>query len=117
MAPTEIVVVQRGIRFAVDLLGGGAARGYVLELFQGHFRLPDLGPIGALCCANISIALCGICAIAIRRLSIHFAAWFAEAEVVNELELFRGSSGCRTWGPSVLFIMFTILDCGNAGKS
>ncbi len=28
-------------------LGGGVgARGYVLEVFSGHFELPNLGPIG-----------------------------------------------------------------------
>ncbi len=43
--PTEICVIQRGMRFAVELLDA-AARGYVLEIFQSHFVLPDLGPIG-----------------------------------------------------------------------
>jgi homogentisate 1,2-dioxygenase len=38
-------VVPRGVRFSVSLLDGNA-RGYVLEVFQGHFCLPDLGPIG-----------------------------------------------------------------------
>ncbi|KAI8467072.1 MAG: homogentisate 1,2-dioxygenase-domain-containing protein [Monoraphidium minutum] len=46
VAPREIAVVQRGIRFAVELMDG-PARGYVLEIFQGRFTLPDLGPIGA----------------------------------------------------------------------
>lgn len=45
MSPGEIIVVPRGIRFNVTLMDG-AARGYVLEVFQGHFVLPDLGPIG-----------------------------------------------------------------------
>lgn len=45
VAPGEIVVVPRGIRFNVSLMDG-PARGYVLEVFQGHFVLPDLGPIG-----------------------------------------------------------------------
>lgn len=43
--PCEILVVQRGVRFSVQL-SDGRARGYVLEVFEGHFRLPDLGPIG-----------------------------------------------------------------------
>jgi homogentisate 1,2-dioxygenase len=38
-------VVPRGVRFNVSLMDG-PARGYVLEVFQGHFVLPDLGPIG-----------------------------------------------------------------------
>ena len=33
------------MRFQVELLDG-EARGYVLEIFQSHFVLPDLGPIG-----------------------------------------------------------------------
>lgn len=45
VSPGEVVVVQRGIRFSVGLTAG-PARGYVLEVFQGHFTLPDLGPIG-----------------------------------------------------------------------
>lgn len=51
VAPLEIVVIQRGIKFSVDLVDG-PARGYVCELYKGHFTLPDLGPIGANCCAN-----------------------------------------------------------------
>jgi homogentisate 1,2-dioxygenase len=46
VAPGEIAVVQRGMRFSVAL-ADGPARGYVLEVFSGHFRLPDLGVIGA----------------------------------------------------------------------
>ena len=44
--PGEIAVVQRGIRFQVALLDCPAARGYLLEVFNGHFVLPDLGLIG-----------------------------------------------------------------------
>lgn len=44
--PCQIAVVQRGIRFAVTL-HEPRARGYVLEVFDGHFRIPDMGPIGA----------------------------------------------------------------------
>eukprot|EP00955_Chlamydomonas_euryale_P096839 365037-Chlamydomonas_euryale.AAC.5 len=33
-------------------LPDGAARGYVLEVFQSHFTLPDLGPIGSNCLAS-----------------------------------------------------------------
>jgi len=39
------------VRFTIDpsdaAAAGGGCRGYVLEVFAGHFRLPDLGPIGA----------------------------------------------------------------------
>jgi homogentisate 1,2-dioxygenase len=50
-APGEIVVIQRGIKFRVELLEG-QARGYICENFGGLFRLPDLGPIGANGLAN-----------------------------------------------------------------
>lgn len=49
VAPGEICVVQRGIRFSVGLTDG-PSRGYVLEVFRGNFQLPDLGPIGASFC-------------------------------------------------------------------
>lgn len=56
IAPGEIAVVQRGIRFSVDLASSSTvsmeARGYVLEVYSGHFQLPDLGPIGANGLAN-----------------------------------------------------------------
>jgi len=51
VAPMEIAVIPRGIRFRVDLLDG-ASRGYVCENFGGMLRLPDLGPIGANGLAN-----------------------------------------------------------------
>merc|ERR1712000_698069 len=41
----EIAVIQRGIRFAVSVTG--PSRGYVAEVYGGHFRIPGLGPIGA----------------------------------------------------------------------
>ena len=37
------------MRFSVGLQDTNAARGYVLEVFSGHFELPDLGPIGQPC--------------------------------------------------------------------
>eukprot|EP00004_Rigifila_ramosa_P009874 TRINITY_DN21659_c0_g1_i1.p1 TRINITY_DN21659_c0_g1~~TRINITY_DN21659_c0_g1_i1.p1 ORF type:complete len:451 (-),score=81.94 TRINITY_DN21659_c0_g1_i1:82-1434(-) len=49
--PNEIVVIPRGIRFSVAL-PDGPSRGYISEVFTGHFRLPDLGPIGANGLAN-----------------------------------------------------------------
>ena len=47
VVPGEIVVIQRGIKFRVELVQSEAARGYVLEVYAGHFVLPELGPIGA----------------------------------------------------------------------
>jgi homogentisate 1,2-dioxygenase len=49
--PQEIVVIPRGLRFAVEL-AGSEARGYVCENFGAPFRLPDLGPIGSNGLAN-----------------------------------------------------------------
>lgn len=51
VAPGEIAVVPRGVRFRVELTDG-AARGYVCENYGALFRLPDLGPIGANGLAN-----------------------------------------------------------------
>ncbi|XP_041982352.1 homogentisate 1,2-dioxygenase [Aricia agestis] len=48
--PNEIAVIQQGMRFAVHV--DGPTRGYILEVFDGHFKLPDLGPIGANGLAN-----------------------------------------------------------------
>jgi homogentisate 1,2-dioxygenase len=44
--PGEIGLIPRGLRFRVDLLAP-EARGYICENYGSHFRLPDLGPIGA----------------------------------------------------------------------
>ncbi|RYP70718.1 hypothetical protein DL769_004889 [Monosporascus sp. CRB-8-3] len=50
--PNEIAVIPRGIRYCVTL-PEGPVRGYILELYQGHFTLPELGPIGSNCLANL----------------------------------------------------------------
>lgn len=46
VVPGEIAVIQRGIKFKVGLVNCSAARGYILEVYNGHFVLPELGPIG-----------------------------------------------------------------------
>ena len=51
LRPNEILVIPRGIRYRVTL-PEGPVRGYILELYQGHFQLPELGPIGSNCLAN-----------------------------------------------------------------
>ncbi|MBK7471184.1 MAG: homogentisate 1,2-dioxygenase [Betaproteobacteria bacterium] len=51
VAPREIAVIPRGLRFRVEL-PRGPARGYVCENYGAHFRLPELGPIGANGLAN-----------------------------------------------------------------
>ena len=51
VAPTEIAVIPRGVRFAVDL-PEGTGRGYVCENYGASFKLPDLGVIGSNGLAN-----------------------------------------------------------------
>lgn len=47
--PGEIVVIPRGVKWSAQIAESlsGLARGYILEVYSGHFELPDLGPIGA----------------------------------------------------------------------
>ncbi|MCQ4318915.1 homogentisate 1,2-dioxygenase [Stutzerimonas stutzeri] len=51
VAPLEIAVIPRGMRFRVELLDS-TARGYVCENHGCALRLPDLGPIGSNGLAN-----------------------------------------------------------------
>jgi homogentisate 1,2-dioxygenase len=46
VAPLQIAVVPRGVRFRVRLVGSDA-RGYLCENYGSLFRLPELGPIGS----------------------------------------------------------------------
>ena len=46
VAPGEVAVVPRGIKFRVEPLEK-QARGYLCENYGAPFRLPELGPIGA----------------------------------------------------------------------
>jgi homogentisate 1,2-dioxygenase len=46
VAPGEIAVLPRGMKFKVDLTAK-EARGYVCENYGPPFRLPELGPIGS----------------------------------------------------------------------
>lgn len=50
VAPKEICVIPRGIKFRVAV--SGQSSGWVAEIYKGHFRIPDLGPIGANGLAN-----------------------------------------------------------------
>lgn len=51
VAPGEIALVPRGVKFRAEL-PAGPARGYVCENYGALFRLPELGPIGANGLAN-----------------------------------------------------------------
>ncbi|HEY8030860.1 MAG TPA: homogentisate 1,2-dioxygenase [Methylocella sp.] len=51
IAPGDIAVIPRGMKFKVGL-EGDSARGYVCENYGARFTLPSRGPIGANCLAN-----------------------------------------------------------------
>lgn len=51
VAPLQIALIPRGLRFRVELVDG-PARGYACENHGAPFRLPDLGPIGSNGLAN-----------------------------------------------------------------
>lgn len=46
LRPGQIAILPRGLK-ASFLLQGKAARGYVAEVFERHFVLPERGPVGA----------------------------------------------------------------------
>jgi len=53
IAPGEIAVMPRGVKFKVELgTGTGEAFGYICENYGSHFTCPERGPIGANCLAN-----------------------------------------------------------------
>lgn len=45
VAPGEICVIPRGVKFRVEL--NEASRGYICENYGAFFRLPELGPLGS----------------------------------------------------------------------
>jgi homogentisate 1,2-dioxygenase len=51
VAPGELAVIPRGIKFRAEL-PDGAGRGYICENYGQTFRLPELGPIGSNGLAN-----------------------------------------------------------------
>ena len=48
--PEEICIIPRGCKFSVEV--NEASRGWICEIYKGHFKIPDLGPIGANGLAN-----------------------------------------------------------------
>jgi len=50
VSPKDIVVIPRGIRFSVDITE--SSRGWICEIYKGHFTLPNLGAIGSNGLAN-----------------------------------------------------------------
>jgi homogentisate 1,2-dioxygenase len=85
VAPGEICVVPRGVKFRVEL-PDGSARGYICENYGAHFRLPDLGPIGANGLANPRDFLTPVAAYEEREGTFEIVAkfsgnlWAAEVE-------------------------------------
>ena len=51
LGPGEVGVINRGLRFRVELLDG-IARGYICENYGAPLRLPELGPLGSNGLAN-----------------------------------------------------------------
>ncbi|KAI0073861.1 homogentisate 1,2-dioxygenase [Panus rudis PR-1116 ss-1] len=49
--PGEIAVIQAGLKFQV-FLPDGPSRGYIQEIYNAHYELPELGPLGANGMAN-----------------------------------------------------------------
>ena len=92
VAPGEIAVVPRGIRFRVEL-PDGAARGYVAENHGVPLRLPELGPIGANGLAN-------------PRDFLAPCAWFEDRDEPTELvQKFTGELWATTLGHSPLDVV------------
>lgn len=101
VAPNEICVVQRGIKFQVSAMPtaehpqGPPARGYILELHAGHFDLPDLGPIGANGLAN-------------HRDFMHPVAAYVDSEEGDEWELISKFQG-KLWSAPVDHCPFDVV--------
>src|SRR5438445_713398 len=76
--PGEIALIPRGMRFQVEL-EAAAARGYVCENYGAHFRLPELGPIGANGLANARDFLAPVAAFEDREGDFELVAKFAGA--------------------------------------
>ncbi len=70
VAPGEIAVVPRGVKFRVEISEG--VRGYVCENYGAPLRLPELGPIGANGLAN-------------ARDFLYPTAWFEDVSTKTEV--------------------------------
>jgi homogentisate 1,2-dioxygenase len=91
VAPGEIVVIPRGVRFRVEL--DGPSRGYVCENYGQAFRLPELGPIGSNGLANSRDFLTPIAA---------FEDVDAPTQVIQK---FQGGLWAGTWDHSPLDVV------------
>jgi homogentisate 1,2-dioxygenase len=75
VAPGELAVIPRGIKFRAEL-PDGTARGYICENYGQTFRLPELGPIGANGLANTRDFLTPVAAYEDREGSFEVIAKF-----------------------------------------
>nr|WP_157602902.1 homogentisate 1,2-dioxygenase [Sphingomonas sp. PR090111-T3T-6A] len=92
LAPGQIALIPRGVRFRV-LLPDGEARGYLAENYGALFRLPELGPIGSNGLAN-------------ARDFETPVAWFEDRDVATEVvQKYLGSLWSATLDHSPLDVV------------
>lgn len=98
VAPGEICLIPRGIKFRVEL-PDGPVRGYLCENYGAHLRLPDLGPIGTSGLANARDFHAPVAAFEDRegdfRVVAKYGGGFWEAEIDHsplDIVAWRGNS-------------------------
>jgi homogentisate 1,2-dioxygenase len=92
LAPGEIGVVPRGVKFRAEL-PDGAARGWICENYGSHLRLPELGPIGANGLANP------------RDFLVPSAAYEDRAAAMEVVQKFEGNLWAAEYGHSPLDVV------------
>jgi homogentisate 1,2-dioxygenase len=92
VAPLEIAVIPRGLRFRVELTTG-PARGYVCENYGPTLRLPELGPIGSNGLANP------------RDFQTPVAAFEERDGPIELVQKFQGALWCTTLDHSPLDVV------------
>ena len=85
VAPGEISVLPRGLKFRVELIEE-SARGYICENYGAPFRLPELGPIGANGLANARDFLTPVAAFDEREGSFQIVSKFLGRLWVAEID-------------------------------
>ncbi|MCR9164173.1 MAG: iron-containing alcohol dehydrogenase [Nannocystaceae bacterium] len=85
VGPTELAIIPRAIRFRVALLDE-AARGFVAEIFDAHFQLPERGPVGANGLADA------------RHFEVP-VAWFEDRDVQTSIVVKQGGDLFQTQAP------------------
>jgi homogentisate 1,2-dioxygenase len=91
MAPGEVAVIPRGVRFRVEV--SGPVRGYVCENYGQAFRLPELGPIGSNGLANSRDFLTPVAA-------------FEDVDTPTQvIQKFQGGLWAGTWDHSPLDVV------------